>query len=93
VCVCVCVCVCVYARWAVKEAAFKALATTHGAVTWKQVVLDRHTGVHVGRGRGGTVPPRLQAVDVPAAPALHVSVTHDGDYTAAMVVATHAVQT
>lgn len=72
------------ARFAAKEAFLKAIGTGWGrGVGWRDVVVER-------RGDG---PPRLQITGAAArrAEALgvrrtHLSITHDGDYAAAMVI-------
>jgi len=72
------------ARFAAKEAFFKAIGTGWGrGVGWRDVVLDR-------RGDG---PPRLRISGAAARRAetlgverTHVSITHDGDYAVAVVV-------
>jgi holo-[acyl-carrier protein] synthase len=69
-------------RWAVKEAAYKALYPAHVA-TWKELT---YRSLHEGTRPSlvlQSVRLQQQIVDVK----LHVSVSHDGDYVFASVVA------
>ena len=81
-------------RWAVKEAAFKAMAARR-ALTWKEVVLGRARDAPAqGRGSG---PPQATLALARRADGedghgdghadLLVSVSHDGEYTVAAVIA------
>ena len=64
-------------RWAVKEAAYKALFPLHKP-TWKDLTVFK------GPGDGGKPSLRFEGF---AEVKLHVSVSHDGEYTVANVVA------
>ncbi len=72
------------ARFAAKEALFKALGTGwSGGVGWREVAVE-----HDGRGRptlrvAGTAARRLRSMGVTRS---HLSLSHAGDYAAAVVV-------
>ena len=74
-------------RFAVKEAAYKALLPVY-ALTWQELWLERAPGP---KGRGSGRPVLVLAPATAAAVGrsteLHVSISHDGDYTSAVVLA------
>ncbi|KAG2077484.1 4'-phosphopantetheinyl transferase [Suillus decipiens] len=72
-------------RWAVKEAAYKALYPIRP--TWKEVTYSSFNGV---TGAKPTLIYRPIHHDVGPASKLHVSVSHDGDYVYAQVIAESA---
>ncbi|KAG0709562.1 4'-phosphopantetheinyl transferase [Suillus ampliporus] len=69
-------------RWAVKEAAYKALYPIRP--TWKEVT---YTSFNGATGAKPTLVYRPVCDNVRPADKLHVSVSHDGDYVLAQVIA------